>query len=227
MILNIYKHMNPLKPSLKTEWFPVLLIIIGLGMGLYTFLYGPDRMPMHWDIAGNVNGWSSRTFAAIFMPALMIGIYALFLALPRLDPRGDQYAIFAKAYVGIKNIFMIFFLLIYVLTIAAGFGYSINIGMYIPVAVGLLFIGLGYYMGTIKQNFMMGVRNPWTLSNAEIWDKTNRLMGPVMAIAGVLIAAAAFIPQPLFKIISFVVAIAGIIIVPNLYSYLLFKKTKV
>jgi len=218
--------MNPLKPSFKSEWFPLLLILIALGIGAYISVYAPERMPMHWDMAGNVNGWSGRVFAAWFMPVLMIGIYALFLALPRLDPRGDQYAIFAKAYAGIKNIFMLFFVLLYALITAAGFGYSINIGMYIPVAVGLLFIGLGYYMGTIKQNFMMGVRNPWTLSNAEIWDKTNHLMGPVMAIAGVLIGATAFIPQPLFKIISFVVAIAGIIMGPNVYSYILFKKTK-
>jgi uncharacterized membrane protein len=93
-----------------------------------------------------------------------------------------------------------------------------------PILVGLLFAGLGRYIGSFEQNWFAGVRNPWTLSNPEVWKKTNILMSRLITLAGVLIIFTA-LPIPLgLRYTIYIVSFVGMILIPNIYSYLLFQK---
>lgn len=218
--------MNPLKPNLKTEWLPVSLIIISLGLAVYFYLNFPGHVPAHWNLRGNIDGYSSRIFGAWFPPILMAALYAILLLLPQIDPKNNRYHEFKDAYHAIKNLIVSFIFILYIFLGLAGLGYSLSFEIIMPIMVGILFLGIGYYSKEIKQNWTIGVRTPWTLESVKVWDKTNKLMAKLMMVSGVIIAAAALPVPDSLKLAFIVLPIALLVIVPLGYSYAIFQEEK-
>ena len=49
---------------------------------------GPDAtVPIHWDAAGNPNGYGPAWAGFLLVPAITLGLVALFAAIPRIEPR--------------------------------------------------------------------------------------------------------------------------------------------
>jgi len=216
---------NPIKPSLKTEILPILLILLAVIASFYFYSNFPQKVPIHWNISGEPDNWGSKTVAAFLFPGIMIGMYLLFLALPLLDPKRERYAQFRKVYHVFKDILILFMVAIYFISSLSSVGYNISIELWIPFLVGLLFIVLGNYMGKIKPNWFMGIRTPWTLSSEEVWNKTHRLGGKIFILGGILMASMGFLPivwrMPLFFII-----IALMVFGTFVYSYLAYLQEK-
>ncbi len=211
------------KPTLKSEIIPIVLMVFSLSASFYFYLHFPDRVPTHWNIAGEVDGWSTRSFGAFFFPALTLAIYLLLLVIPNLDPKKERYEQFLKPYHIFKNFLVLFLVVVYFLVGANGIGYKIDIALVMPLGVGLLFILLGNYMGKIKMNWFMGIRTPWTLSSEEVWNKTHRLGGKAFILGGVLMALTAIGP-PVWKIIVFILVMTVILFGTLIYSYVLYAR---
>ena len=48
----------------------------------------PARIPIHWNLRGEVDGWASSKSIEIFVPPLIaVAVVALLHVLPRLDPK--------------------------------------------------------------------------------------------------------------------------------------------
>jgi uncharacterized membrane protein len=212
-----------MKTTFKTEVTAVIFIALSWLLSLYFFQHFPALVPIHWDIAGNANGFGSRAFAAFFVPALTLGIYLILLALPILDPKKDRYIEFAKTYHLFKNLIIIMLVAIYCIASFNALGVAIPIGITIPILIGLLFVIMGNYFGKIRRNFFIGIRTPWTLSNEEVWNKTHRFGGKLFIVGGILILLTVFIPITL-RVPLFIGTAICIAVIPMIYSYLLFKK---
>ena len=91
--------------------------------------------------------------------------------------------------------------------------------------VGLLFAFLGNYFKTIKPNYFIGIRTPWTLENEEVWKKTHLMGGKLWFVGGLLMAMTFVLPNDV-QFYTFMGITAVISIVPIVYSYLEFKKIK-
>lgn len=214
--------MNPIKPNLKTEILPVIMIMATVFSSFYFFSKFPDQVPVHWNMAGEVDDYGSKTMAAFLMPVILIGMYLLFLGLPLLDPKKERYAQFQKVYHFFKN-FMIFFMAaIYFITGFNALGYNISVGTWIPVLVGALFILIGNYMGKIKPNWFMGIRTPWTLSSEEVWNKTHRVGGKIFIIGGLILMSMNWLPLE-WRMPLFMVAVIAMSLGTMAYSYILFR----
>lgn len=216
---------NPIKPTLKSEILPVSVLLVQILLGIYFYLHFPEKVPTHWNFKGEIDGWSSGTFAAIFFPALTIGIYLMMLFLPNLDPKKERYADFKKVYHLIKNTLVIFLAAIYLITGLAGLGYNMPINLIMPFGVGLLFLVMGNYLGKIKRNWFMGIRTPWTISSEEVWNKTHRLGGKMFMATGFVMMLGAFINSSVFLVL-FITSLTIVLVIPVVYSYILFKKEK-
>ena len=57
-------------------------------------------------------------------------------------------------------------------------------GNFLFFLMGFLFAVLGNILYSVKQNFFIGARLPWTLSNEENWNRTNRLMSKLFFASG-------------------------------------------
>lgn len=98
---------------MREDWPAILLVLASLVAGVLVYPYLPDQVPSHWNIKGEVDGYSSRLWGAYGIPLLNAGIYLLMLITPRIDPRRNNYAKFAGTY-RILKIMMICFLPVYI-----------------------------------------------------------------------------------------------------------------
>lgn len=216
---------NPIKLSFKSEWFSLGMIIISVFLGVYFFQHFPDRVPSHWNINGEVDGYSRKFWGAFMVPLMMLGMYFLFIIMPYLDPKKDQYVNFAGVYHKFKDLIITFLFILFSLTGLNGLGYKIDIGFYVPLMVGMMFIILGALLKNVKMNWFLGIRTPWTMSSENVWNKTHELSSSVLMISGFLMAATVLVSVK-YKIALFILAIALIVFALPIYSYILYSKEK-
>lgn len=216
---------NPVKPTIKTEFIPLLLIILAFVSSVYFYNNLPERIVTHWNFAGQADGWGSGQVQAIAIPLLLVGMYILFLLLPYLDPKKERYEQFSKIYHIFKNIILILLLIVYFIVGLNGLGYNLPVGLIIPILVGLLFIIIGNYMSKIKRNWFMGIRTPWTMSSEEVWNKTHRFGGKMFILAGLLMMAETIMPDS-WKLAVFIIIMLILLVGTTGYSYIVYLKEK-
>jgi len=216
---------SPIKLNFKSEWLSLSLIIISLFIGYYFFQHFPARVPSHWNINGEVDGYSGKFWGAFMIPFMMVGMYLLFLVLPYFDPKKDQYVDFAGVYHKFKDLIVTFLFILFSLTGLNGLGYKIDIGFYIPLMVGMMFVILGTLLKNLKMNWFLGIRTPWTMSSETVWNKTHELSSRVLTISGLLMAATVLVSVK-FKIALFILAIALLVFGLPVYSYILYAKER-
>jgi uncharacterized membrane protein len=216
---------DPIKPSLKTEIVPLLFCAAAFVASYYFYQHFPERVITHWNFAGQPDGYGSRAVAAFVIPTAAFAMYLFLLFLPWLDPKKDRYQEFARFYHLFRAVITIFFVATYFLTSLNNLGYALPIAIFIPIMIGILFIFIGNYMGKVRPNWFMGLRNPWTLSNEEIWNKSNRFAGKLFILGGLAMMLQSLVPinMRLGLLIATVIMIA---VVPNLYSFILFRRLK-
>jgi uncharacterized membrane protein len=182
----------------------------------------PERLPIHWNIHGEVDGWGNKFMGVLFMPLVVLGMYLLMLLLPLVDPGKANYQNFQKVYGIIRIVFVAYMAAIYAATLFAAFGHSINMTSVILPLVGVLFIVLGNFLGKIRPNWFVGVRTPWTLSSQLSWDKTHRLAGWLFIVMGLLFFPVALI-QTTWSLITMLVIDVVFVGWMVVYSYVVYR----
>jgi uncharacterized membrane protein len=72
-----------------------LLLVLGMAAVVYPEL--PARVPLHWNAEGEVDGWGERP-SLLIHSAIMLGLAALWLVLPRISPRRFEVDRFADTW---------------------------------------------------------------------------------------------------------------------------------
>ncbi len=199
-------------------WLAGLLIAAFL---IYPHL--PERVPSHWNIRGEVDAYSSRFFGAFFPPLMAIGLYALLLLVPLLDPKRENYARFAAAYRWLRWGFVLFMSAIYAVTVLYSLGHRVDVGIAVKALTGALFTLIGMAMGSFQHNYFVGIRTPWTLASEEVWQRTHRLGAKVWTAGGLVCLASAPVAGAWGAAIYFA-ALAAMVAIPIVYSYILFRR---
>lgn len=212
------------KINFKKEISLVLISSIPL---IYLFIVWaqlPIEVATHYNIDGEADRFSSKSLFALILAAMLVFNYLLMLALPFIDPKGQIKEMGNKFY-QIKYIIIGFVSVIACFMIYKTI-YSKTPIYFIVVILGVLFIALGNYFQTIKPNYFLGIRTPWTLQNDNIWTRTHRFSGKIYMICGFIMIGCYFLFAN--KVSSFIMLglIIPLAIFPYLYSFLLFKKNR-
>ena len=183
----------------------------------------PEKVPMHWNGAGEIDRYGDKK-ELLVMLFMLVGItYFVFLIIPSIDPKQKLQNMGNK----LNNLRMI--LTLFMSGLAVFILYSVQQKTSNPAFVfsiiGLLFAFLGNYFKTIKPNYFIGIKTPWTLENEEVWKKTHLMGGKLWFVGGLLMALTFVLPNKI-QFYTFMGIVAVITIVPIVYSYLEFKKTK-
>lgn len=215
----------------KSDILLLLIVLLAYVPGLLVFQQLPAQVPSHWDINGQVNGYSSKITTVVFMPSLNLALYFLFLIIPKIDPKRANYQNFGGAYSIIRWALHLFLMGTYLFTLynalAIGRGQKTpDVSGVILGAVALLFIVLGNYMGRFRHNYFVGIRTPWTLASEEVWQKTHRLAGKLYVGAGIIALSGLFIGG-MVRFWLFMVPIIGANLLAMGYSFWLYQKTQV
>jgi len=163
-------------------------------LGVLSWPEAPDRIPVHWNLAGEVDRWGGRFEGLFAVPLMGAGVYLLLLFVPRIDPGRANYASFRQAYDVVRLSVLVVLAAVHASMNASLHGLPLGPPTVVPLAVGALLIVLGNFMGKFRPNWFVGIRTPWTLSSAQSWSRTHRAGGWVFVAGGLLLMAAAALP---------------------------------
>jgi immunity protein, SdpI family len=204
------------------RWFPLALIVATLVFSIAVYGRLPDPMTIHWNLAGEPDGVGSRAYGTFLLPLVILGMWGLLVALPKLDPRSaniekfrDTYDVFVIAVIGMMCLLQVGIL-------GSALGWPIQVGRLAPIMIGGLFVVLGNLLPRFRSNFFFGIRTPWTLSSESVWARTHRVGGYMMVVVGLLLVLAGVMGTPRWLIVA-MVGSAVLVTVVLVYSYVIWR----
>lgn len=207
------------------RWDVTALASVGGAAAASVALYSelPERVAVHFDIHGNADGWMSRPWAATFLPAFALVLWALVRFAPRVLPRSDEKRLDSGIVALVASLTAVFMAAVHVVVLRVALGLGVSVTSTVLVLAGILFFAIGLVLPRVKRNPIIGIRTAWTLRSDENWARTQRVGGYSMVLAGLVsvIAGAAF------GTAGSVLAVVGLVvagIVPVVYSLVLARQ---
>lgn len=176
------------------------LVSLAIALAAFVFSYVlsasmPDVVPMHWNAAGQVDGYGSKSTGLYFLPGMMLGLAFLMLALPKLSPRKFEVENFESTYATVFVLVMAMMGVLHVVIVRGAAGQVADVTKTMMIVLMLFFAFMGNWMGKVRRNFYMGIRTPWTLADERVWDVTHRVASRVWFFGGLIGAVlAVFLP---------------------------------
>ncbi len=202
-----------------------MVIVIQFIVAVYGYIVLPDIVPIHWGANGQPDGFGPKWVATFLYPLMSIGIYVLIRGLmaasPSLGGRDMTAANLKLAKLILAGI-LLFMLVVQLTTTAASMGIGFNISLVSTLATSVLFIFLGNYLGKVQRNFWIGIRTPWTITNAVVWERTHRLGGWLFVAVGLIGIVCSFIP--LLRVWGIVVPVIAVSLFLCIYSYVCYRQ---
>jgi len=198
-----------------------LLLLAMVGMAAWYYAALPDPLPTHWNLAGEVNGWTAKPWGVWLLPVIAAGTFAVLVLLPAISPRGFRLDSARRVYDIVVFAFVAFMTVIQWVMFQAALGRGPGVNRIVPALVGLLFIILGNYLGKFPKNFFIGIRTPWTLASDEVWNRTHRLAGWLFMLAGAVMLASGLTGLNHAVFVGVIVVAA---LVPVVYSLILYRR---
>lgn len=183
----------------------------------------PKVIPTHFDLSGNPNGWSDKNSLITLIGSLGIGTYLLMLLIPTFDPK-KKIQQMGEKYFAIRLLMTFFMSAISGYILYSGNGNKINPGVLIAL-IGAFDAVFGNYLQTVKPNYFIGIRTPWTLENEQTWRNTHRLAGRMWMAGGLIIMVMSLAMNNNVALgVLFAAITVIIVLVPIIYSFTQFKK---
>jgi uncharacterized membrane protein len=206
-----------------TTMIVLILIAASLLAGALLWNQLPDPMPSHWDINDHVNGYMSKVWGVFMIPLMALGLLALFMIIPLIDPLKANIAQFRETFNLFITLIITFVFYVYGLTIAWALGYqNFKMSAALLPFLGVLFIFVGYLLRKAKRNFFIGIRTPWTLSSDTVWNKTHQTGSILFMISGALAFFGAFFGGATAFLLMFI-PLMGSTLFLVVYSYILYR----
>lgn len=142
------------------------------------------QIVVHWGIDGRPNGFLPKTIGLVMLPIVAIALTGLFAVLPQIEPRranlfSSRKLYFAGWYGGIAML-----ALAHLLTVMTAAGLHVDTPRWITVALALLLLAIGNFMGKSRSTVFVGMRLPWTLTSEAAWEKSSRIAGRGLVATG-------------------------------------------
>jgi uncharacterized membrane protein len=206
----------------KIALIVVILLLAGaLGASLALYSALPDRMPTHWNLRGQVDGWGAKSFAAFLLPGVMLLLLLLLVGGEWISPVNFKIEPFRSSYNYLMVICAALMGFLHALILLAGLDPARDLGRWMVGGFFLFFAWLGNLLGKTRRNFWIGIRTPWTLASDAVWNATHRLGARILY--GVGLAGALLVAAGLSLVFCFCLLMAGLL-VPVVYSFWLSKK---
>ena len=201
----------------KKIWISYLLFLVALVLYAVFYTQLPEQIDIHFGVNGKADGYAPK-IAFLGLLGFLILIHSFTVFMIRKDPKYQNMPsiMVTITYFTVPLISIV----VTLISIIYSLGYDFNTTVIISMIIGILFIFIGNYLPKVKQNYTMGIKTPWTLNDEIVWNKTHRIGGVIFFIAGIY-----FLITPLFFNIYILIAIIVVmLVVPFVYSYLLYQK---
>jgi uncharacterized membrane protein len=216
----------------KREWLQILILAAPFCGAALLWNKLPDRMAIHWGLNGQADGYAGKPMASLLLPSVNLAIAVLIMILPRFDPKFVRYddetkASLRRTFAAMRLAITLFMTVLALAVLATPLYPVIQMTLIAVTGFGLLMIVLGNLMTKLRPNWFCGIRTRWTLESREVWTKTHRLGGRLMMAGGACVLIfGLLLPIKLLVLCVLLPAIAVMSIVPIVYSYILFTRSR-
>lgn len=211
--------------NLKKEFPLIVIVLLPFTYLAYIWNELPEKVPVHWNIKGDIDRYGEKIELLLIPILLPLLVYIILLVVPKIDPKNKLNTMGNKLHI-LKVLMTTFMSALALFIIYSSKNQSLANPNHIVLLIGVLYIILGNYLKTIKANYFIGIRTPWTLENETVWKETHKLGGKLWFIGGIIVVLSSLIldKQPNFTLFLIVTGIISII--PIIYSYIIFRKGK-
>lgn len=207
-----------IKENKKMIIFTSIVTLLPIVIGLLLWNQLPQSIATHFNFNGQPNGYSSKEFMVFGLPLIILIIHLFCVIVINIDPKSKN--INNKIYKIIVWICPFVSILVCSCIYGYNLGFIVNISFLTELMVGILYVALGNYLPTVKQNYTIGIRVSWTLDDPDNWYHTHRFCGKCMVIGGVLL----IVLSPFMNMFFFFIFALVPVVLPIIYSYLYYRK---
>lgn len=222
----------------KGMWIISFVSLAGTAIVLQ---FMPGSVPMHYDMAGNIDRWGSKYENLIFPIIILVMslFWAMFIrffekkagkASDEKESAGARSNARVLSIVGMSMAAMFTVMQGFILygsyteAVSGAERGSIDIGRVSCILMGVIFIVLGNFMTKTRINGVAGVRISWSMYNDHTWQRSNRFGAIAIMIAGVLTIITAVLMQSSFRAMM---VMLGYIIIASLITVIYAHKVYV
>ncbi len=142
----------------------------------------PERVPVHWNLAGQVDRYGSKWEGLLFVPIFMLVLATVFaligvVAGKRLRPNT------VRALNIVSAALVAFMVAIHSLILS---GNPQGIPAMMPAFLTGLLMVLGFAIKGVEPNPFVGIRVPWTMNSPTTWRKTHDRASKLWIFGGLL-----------------------------------------
>jgi uncharacterized membrane protein len=176
--------------SIRAPLIVSVLIVAGMAaVSAWVWPMIPDgaRVAVHFDAAGNANGYASKFWALALLPLMASALTGLFAVLPFTGRMAGNRSLpgnpaWIAGWLGSLMVLAIAHGMIVLLAR----GVLINVAGNMNFLLALLWIVVGNFLGKTQPNNYVGVRTRWTMTSDYSWQQSNRLCGWMLVGIGLL-----------------------------------------
>lgn len=217
--------MTTTKNFLKSDSLILVLLLIPILYLFWMWPNLPDRVPLHWNFRGEVDRYGSKQSLIWIVVGLNLFIYLLMLLLPKIAARKQQLEAMGNKYNRLRLVLQLFMASIsVVIVLMAEETNNWNRDFLLGGCFILFMVLFGNYVGSIRPNYFLGVRTPWTLQSDKVWRKTHHLTGRLLmagALLGVILLLA--LPQS-WGVMSVAIIMTAAFLIPAVCSFFWFQQ---
>lgn len=213
-----------MKESLKKEWPILFLLFAPFITSMFIWDMVPETVPTHFNIYGEADDYGPKWIILYLLPGIALITYIALLLLPYIDPK-RRIKTSQKPIAAIRVIISVFLVGLYTIVVLISMNQEIAIETYIVIGCGFLFLVIGNYLNSVKQNYFIGIRTPWALENSTVWKRTHRLGSKVWMIGGIIILISPLLGlETILGISIIILAAIPMVLIPVIYSYIAYQK---
>ena len=140
-----------------------IITLLPVFIGLFLWNQLPDSVATHFGLDNQPDGYSSKAFAVFGLPLILLAVHLVCVVATNIDPKSKDIN---------KKIFRVLLWIcplvsLFVSTVIYGYslGYDFDMSYLCGILIGVLYLVLGNFLPTVKPNYTIGFRIPWTLNN--------------------------------------------------------------
>ncbi len=202
---------------------PIIITSIAL-------IFMKDIVPMHYNINGEVDRWSTKYENFIF-PAIIIVFYLFFIIyikyysvsntddVEKSKSNINVLYIVATAIIFAFDILQCIFL---VMAFAKSENLSLDLDIFfiINCVLSIAYIIIGNFMPKVKRSSVVGVRTSWTMNSDKAWYIANRNAGIAFVVSGILSIIESSIIGGILSTFIMIAVLLISLIISYIYSYI-------
>lgn len=221
----------------------IALTVLPLIITAVVLKFMPERIPAHYDAAGNIDRWGSK-YESFVLPGIIILMTLFWFGIIKYYENKQKKSTDEKVVEESSNnakvlyyvadsmavmfgVMQCFFLYsAYTASVKAAETSIIDINIITCVCMGLMFIVIGNILPKAKLNSLLGVRTVWSMHNDQTWAVSNRFGGLLLVGCGILTIVSALIVGGKMSIFVMLGLLVVCTIIITVYTYFAYKRYK-